>query len=53
VSRTGETLPLKTGTAVRGNDAGRSAGMVCRSILLLDVLFIDLSQKMHGLIGMA
>jgi hypothetical protein len=27
--------------------------MVCRSILLLDVLFIDLSQKMHGLIGMA
>jgi hypothetical protein len=53
VSRTGETLPLKTGTAVRGSDAGRSVGMLSRSIPLRDARFIDLSQKMHGLIGMA
>jgi hypothetical protein len=53
VSRTGETLPLKTGTAVRDDGAGRSVGMVFRSIKSLDALFIDLSQKMHGLVGMA
>jgi predicted transcriptional regulator YheO len=53
VSRTGDTLPLKTGTAVRDDDAGRSVGMVCLNIESFDVRFLDLSQKMHGLVGMA
>ena len=53
VSKTGEILPLKTGTAVREDVAGRPVGMVCRSIPSLDARFIVLPQKMHGFIGMA
>jgi hypothetical protein len=53
VSRTGETLPLKTGTAVRDDGADRSVEMGGRKITFLDVRFIDLWQKMHGFVGMA
>ena len=52
VSRTGDTLPLKIGTAVRDDDVGRSVGMVCLNITSVDARFLDLSQKMHGLVGM-